>query len=72
MTVTIDRFEDGHAVCLRRGGRELRLDVSALPNNIREGSILRFDGSRWTACPVTESIRLRSIRKKLDVLLRRK
>ena len=40
---TIDRFEGNYAVCENRETREMtNIDISKLPNNIKEGDILIF------------------------------
>ena len=42
---TVDRIEEDIAVLYERGGDENKLDihVSELPENLKEGDILRFD-----------------------------
>ena len=69
MTVIIDRFENGAAVCECENGAALRLPLSRLPSGVREGSVLRFADGRWISCPEEESIRREMVRKKLATLL---
>lgn len=56
--VSIDRIEDGIAVCItENGGRVLAL-VSRLPEGAAEGSVLRLENGSWTLCTEeTERIR---------------
>ena len=56
--VSIDRVEDGIAVCItENGGRVLAL-VSRLPEGAAEGSVLRLENGSWTLCAEeTERIR---------------
>lgn len=72
MTVIVDRFENGRAVCLTLDGRELRADPAVLPPDIHEGSVLRRAGGRWIPCPRAERKRRDSVRKKMAVLFGRK
>ena len=48
MQYTIDRIEEGIAVCERSDGMRLHVLFSALPDGTREGSILTFDNGHWT------------------------
>ncbi len=45
MQYTVDRIEEGIAVCEDSGGNSVRIQISFLPENVREGDILSVDNS---------------------------
>jgi len=48
-TYSIDRIEDNIAILQNRTTLELKeLDITLLPNNIKEGSILEFKNDTYT------------------------
>ena len=47
MQYTIDRIEEGLAVCEGADGSSLHVRAAALPEGAREGSILSFADGQW-------------------------
>ena len=45
--LAIDRIEGAVAVCEGENGRQ-ELPLESLPEGVREGDCLRWDGERWT------------------------
>ena len=46
--LVIDRFEDGYAVCEDRKTKEMHnIEISNLPENVKEGSVLKFENGKY-------------------------
>lgn len=50
MTYTIDRIEAGFAVCESSEGNTVSMPLSDLPDNVREGDILRKTDDGFKIC----------------------
>lgn len=47
MFLSIDRIEDGYAVCVGEDGVSRKIALSLLPEGIREGDVLRAEGEQY-------------------------
>ena len=47
-TYSIDRIEEGIAVCSSEQGETLRVRAETLPDGVCEGSLLSFSDGQWT------------------------
>ena len=72
MKLTIDRFENGCAVCEFGKGDFLRISISALPPGTQEGSILRQKRGRLCLCLDAEQVRRHVLQDKLHAVFGRK
>ena len=47
---SVDRIEEGIAVCESAEGETLHVRQTTLPDGVREGSLLTFADGQWTLC----------------------
>ena len=47
-TFSLDRIEEGIAVCESEDGEVLHVRAQSLPTGVREGSLLSFSDGQWT------------------------
>ncbi|MBQ3552666.1 MAG: DUF3006 domain-containing protein [Clostridia bacterium] len=67
----LDRFEGEFALCEDEDGNMKRIGKSALPQNIKEGDVLRFDGCSYVFDAERTKERQERIRKLLSRLKRK-
>lgn len=61
MHFSIDRFENGIAVCVNDSGLSIDIPASLLPPEAREGSIIEPDGDGgYSLCPAQEAEKRRT------------
>ena len=72
MKITIDRFENGSAVCECGDGGFRRVPVSDLPEGAREGSVLLFVQGKYSFCGREERERRSRMEDKLAAILKKK
>lgn len=72
MKITIDRFENGYAVCECGDGGFRRVPVSDLPEGAREGSVLLFVQGKYSLCGREERERRSRMEDKLAAILKKK
>mgnify|MGYP002515780980 CR=1 FL=1 len=46
--LSVDRIENMIAVCEREDMTLIRIPLAALPNNVKEGSVLRFENGAYS------------------------
>lgn len=68
MQYTIDRIEEGIAVCEDENGEQVKLCASQLPEGAREGDILSRDSSGWRLDLEETGRRRQKMREKLKHL----
>lgn len=72
MKVTVDRIEEGFAVLEKDDLTHENIPLSLLPDGIKEGSVLSFDGDAYALDPDAEAeARERIIRKQRNVFKKR-
>ncbi|MBQ8502806.1 MAG: DUF3006 domain-containing protein [Clostridia bacterium] len=71
MKYTVDRITDGVAVLEKEDMSHVEVSVKLLPYNIKEGSILVFDGSSYTVDHTLEAERRRMLLQKQEDLLKK-
>ena len=72
MKLTVDRIEEGFAVLEKDDLTHENIPLSLLPDGIKEGSVLSFDGETYTLDPDAEAeARERIIRKQRSVFKKR-
>ncbi len=72
MSLTVDRFENGFAVCERADGGMTRIPIGQLPAEVQEGSILREENGKYTLCLGQEAARRGRLEDKLAAILKKK
>lgn len=45
--LSIDRIEDGYAVCIGEDGESRKIALPLLPKGVREGDVLRAEGEKY-------------------------
>lgn len=72
MKFTVDRIEDGFAVLEKEDMTHITVKAEALPRDIKEGSVLFFDGSSYMHDPDAEAqTRKRIISKQKSIFNKR-
>lgn len=66
----LDRFEGEFAVCEDENGDMRSIAKAELPKNIKEGDVLRFDGSGYSFDAERTSLRQERVKKLLSRLKR--
>ena len=67
--LTIDRFEGNMAVCEDRKTKEIiNIDLSQLPEDVKEGSCLKFENGRYIHDIEKENETYNRIKQKMDNL----
>ena len=66
----IDRFENDFAVCEKNGKKMVNIPISSLPENVKEGVILRFKKGVYTVDETAQIARQEKIRKLQDELFK--
>lgn len=60
---SIDRFEGEFAVCISDDGESVKILISQLPENAKEGSIIEKIGERFKLNDTTTQSRIDKIKK---------
>ena len=69
MKFTIDRIEENIAVCQNVDTKEIvEIEVRNLPNEIKEGSVIYFDGNSYVIDEEEENIIKKRIEDKMNKL----
>ena len=68
MKYTIDRFESGFVVCETENLEIVSLPLDSLPEGVREGSVIMFDGGKYTLLDCEEEERRNRILSLQDEL----
>lgn len=68
MILSIDRFEGDCAVCIADSGEVFNLNVSCLPANVHEGSLICSTENGYELCPCEEAARREKNFKRADCL----
>ena len=67
--LTVDRFEGEYAVCEDRDTKEiLDIEISKLPNTVKEGSIVRYKNGTYMIDEKLEEETAQRIKDKMDDL----
>ena len=67
--LVVDRFEGNFAVCEDRKTKEMyNIDKSELPDDIKEGSILKFENGKYVIDKIEEQETADRIKDKMDNL----
>ncbi len=72
MRFTVDRIEEGFAVLERDDLTHIYVKVSLLPSDVKEGSLLEFDGGVYTLLTAIEHERRELIIKKQRNIFKRR
>ena len=68
MRYIIDRLEEGLAVCENEQKKIITIPRTMLPNEVKEGDILKEEKGSFTLDPESRKKRRKAIRKKLEDL----
>lgn len=68
MRLVIDRFEGEYAICEKDDRNMQPILRSHLPEGVKEGSCLQYDGMAYTIDEVTEAMTSERIKRKMDSL----
>lgn len=71
MKYTVDRIEEGIAVLEKEDLTHISISVENLPQGVKEGSILIFDGVNYIIDTVSEGERRKSVLEKQNLLFKR-
>ncbi|MBR3768548.1 MAG: DUF3006 domain-containing protein [Clostridia bacterium] len=71
MKYTVDSIEEGKAV-LEKNNEQVIIDIEKLPANVREGSILQYDGDKFIFLTDETNARREQIYKKQQRLFGQK
>lgn len=67
--LTVDRFEGKFAVCEdRKNGKNYNIEISKLPEGIKEGSIIKFENGKYIKCENEEQEISDRIKNKMEDL----
>ena len=67
--LTVDRFEENFAVCEdRKTGKNYNIEISKLPEGIKEGSIIKFENGKYIECENAEKEISNRIKNKMQNL----
>ena len=67
--LVVDRFENGYAVCEDRKTKEMyNIEISDLPENAKEGSVLKFENGKYVIDEKVEKEISDRIKEKMDDL----
>jgi hypothetical protein len=68
MRLIVDRFEGSFAVCESEDGSMQDVSRALLPGEVKEGSVLNFDGSSYSLDLAEEEARRNRIEEKMKRL----
>lgn len=72
-TFSVDRFEGNFAVCENReSGEFINIPISQLPENVKEGSILKFESGKYILDIEATQKEQQEIKNLVDNLFKRK
>lgn len=67
--LTVDRFEGDFAVCEdRKTGKNYNIEINKLPEDIKEGSIIKFENGKYIKCENEEKEISNKIKNKMENL----
>ena len=71
MKLTVDRIVEGIAVLEKEDMTHTEVDASLLPDGVREGTVLSFDGKSYTVDLTEEEVRRHRILEKQRMLFKK-
>lgn len=69
---TVDRIEEGFAVCEDENGRIVNVEISTLPADVREGDIISLENGKAVILEDETQERRRMIQQKRKDIFKRK